>query len=80
MKSEPKQNIPPAIDEVKYAKKQNQVDNVLNELLWYNKKVYKIVATGKSIASLSRDTGISYYSLYNTYTKTKKQVKNSFYL
>ena len=80
MESEPKQNTLLPIDEVKFAKKQNQVDNVLNDLFWYDRKVYKIVASGKSIASLSRDTGISYYSLYNTYTKTKKRVKNSFYL
>ena len=77
---EPIENLPPPIDEVKHAKKQNQVDNVLNELFWYNKKVYKIIASGKTISSLSRETGISYYSLYNTYTKTKKRVKNSFYL
>tara|TARA_B110000967_G_scaffold123863_1_gene126553 strand:- start:626 stop:1120 length:495 start_codon:yes stop_codon:yes gene_type:complete len=77
MRSEPKQNIAPAVDEVKYAKNKDQVDNVLDQMFWYNKKVFEIVASGKSIAKLSRETGISYYSLYNTYTKAKKHIKNN---
>ena len=32
---------------------------------------------GKSVASLSRETNISYYSLYNTYRNTLKHIKEN---
>jgi len=47
----------------------------LDELYWYDRKVFEICASGKSVAALSRETGISYYSLYNTYTNAKKHIK-----
>ena len=64
------------IDEVEYQQKKDKIDNVLNNVHWYDKKVFEIVAKGKSIAELSRDTGISYYSLYNTYNYTKQHIKD----
>lgn len=48
----------------------------LDSLYWYDKKVYEIIESGESIASLSKKTKISYYSLYNTYTKVKKYLKS----
>ena len=54
----------------------SKIDNILNDLHWYDKKVFEIVAKGVSVAELSRNTKISYYSLYNTYTITKKHIKN----
>ena len=63
------------IDEIEYAKNKEKVDNILNELYWYDRKVFEIIASGKSVASLSRETGISYISLYNTYRTTKKFIK-----
>ena len=36
----------------------------------------EIIESGESIASLSKKTKISYYSLYNTYTKVKKYLKS----
>jgi RNA polymerase sigma factor (sigma-70 family) len=64
------------IDEIEYAKNQNKLDEILNNLYWYDRKVFELIAKGKSIASLSRETGISYISLYNTYRTTKKFIKN----
>ena len=48
----------------------------LDKLYWYDKKVYEIIEGGTSIAELSKKTKISYYSLYNTYKKVKKYLKN----
>ena len=53
----------------------DQIDGILDELYWYDRKVFEICASGKSVAALSRETGISYYSLYNTYTNAKKHIK-----
>ena len=46
-------------------------------MYWYDSKVFTIVASGQSIASLSRDTKISYYSLYNTYRTALKHIKDN---
>ena len=63
------------IDEVQYAKRKEKIDNILNDMYWYDSKVFTLVASGKSVASLSRDTKISYYSLYNTYRTALKHIK-----
>ena len=63
------------IDEIEYAKRKQQIDDIMNEMYWYDRKVFEICASGKSIAALSRETKISYYSLYNTYTNAKKYKK-----
>ena len=63
------------IDEVEYAKSKEIVDDILKEMYWYDSKVFSLVASGKSVASLSRDTKISYYSLYNTYRTALKNIK-----
>lgn len=64
------------IDEIEYSKQKNKIDNILSTMYWYDRKVFEICASGKSIAALSRETKISYYSLYNTYTNAKKYIKN----
>jgi len=63
------------IDEVEYAKQKDSIDDILKEMYWYDSKVFSLVASGKSVASLSRDTKISYYSLYNTYRTALKNIK-----
>ena len=64
------------IDEVEYAKRKDSIDDILKEMYWYDSKVFSLVASGKSVASLSRDTKISYYSLYNTYRTALKNIKD----
>ena len=54
-----------------------QLDNVLDSVFWYDRKVFNIVSSGTSIMELSRKTGISYYSLYNTYSNVKKLIKKN---
>ena len=51
------------------------IQNQLNKMYWYDKKVYEIIESGESIAQLSRKSGIPYYSLYNTYKKVKLKLK-----
>lgn len=63
------------IDELEYAQRKNQIDAILDDMFWYDRKVFEICASGKSVAALSRETNISYYSLYNTYTNAKKHIK-----
>ena len=63
------------IDEIEYAKSKDIVDDILKEMYWYDSKVFSLIASGKSVASLSRDTKISYYSLYNTYRTALKNIK-----
>jgi len=44
----------------------------------YYKTIYEeVFENGKKIAQLSRETGISYYSLYNTVKHIKKQINES---
>ena len=63
-------------EEVDYDSKYQKVLDALEELYWYDRKVFEIVENGESISELSRKTNISYYSLYNTYKKVKKYLKN----
>jgi hypothetical protein len=63
------------INEIEYASRKKQIDNILKEMYWYDRKIFEICASGKSVASLSRETKISYYSLYNTYINAKKHIK-----
>ncbi len=51
------------------------IQDELDKQYWYDKKIFEIINEGMSIASLSRKTGIQYYSLYNTYTKVKEKIK-----
>ena len=44
-------------------------------MYWYDRKIFELINSGESIASLSRKTGIQYYSLYNTYNKVKNKLK-----
>lgn len=63
-------------EEVDYGSKYQKILDALEELYWYDRKVFEIVENGESISELSRKTNISYYSLYNTYKKVKKYLKN----
>jgi DNA-directed RNA polymerase specialized sigma24 family protein len=62
-------------EEVDYDSKYQKVLDALEDLYWYDRKVFEIVEDGESISELSRKTNISYYSLYNTYKKVKKYLK-----
>ena len=61
--------------EVQYLKNYERILETLQELYWYDQKVFDIIESGESISELSRKTNISYYSLYNTYKKVKRILK-----
>lgn len=52
-----------------------KIQEELDSLHWYDKKVYELIDDGQSILELSKKTNIGYYSLYNTYNKVKKKLK-----
>ena len=62
-------------DMTNYEEKYDNVMTAMDELYWYDRKVYEIIDDGESISELSRKTKISYYSLYNTFNKVKKFLK-----
>ena len=62
--------------DINYEDAYEAVTEEINTLFWYDRKVYEIIDGGKSISELSRQTNISYYSLYNTYKKVKNKLKH----
>jgi len=66
----------PDDEEVQYKEEYDKVLEGLAELYWYDRQVFEIIENGESISELSRKTNISYYSLYNTYKKVKKYLKD----
>jgi hypothetical protein len=69
------EEIDPIEYEEKYQGFLNSYLKASDDVYWYDKKVFEIIAKGKSVASLSRDTKIGYGSLYNTYNKVKNKLK-----
>ena len=64
------------VDEiVNYDEEYDKVKISLSKMYWYDRKVYEIVEEGESLAELSRQSKIHYYSLYNTYNKVKRKLK-----
>lgn len=53
------------------------VEDELDKMHWYNRKVFEMVQEGENISALSRQTGIDYHSLYHTYVKVKNKLKKS---
>tara|TARA_R100000231_G_C5326815_1_gene165081 strand:- start:1897 stop:2376 length:480 start_codon:yes stop_codon:yes gene_type:complete len=62
-------------EDINYDNAYALVVDEMNDLFWYDKKVYEIIDGGLSISELSRQTNISYYSLYNTYKRVKTKLK-----
>ena len=57
--------------------KMKELDTLLDKVYRYDKKVFDLISEGMSIAELSKKSGISYYSLYNTYKNVKSLIKNN---
>jgi RNA polymerase sigma factor (sigma-70 family) len=57
--------------------KMRQLNTLLDKMFWYDAKVFNLISGGMSIAELSKKSGISYYSLYNTYKNTKMIIKKN---
>lgn len=64
-------------NDVNYVEAYEKIQEALKQIFWYDRTVYEIIERqGISISELSRKTDISYYSLYNTYTKVKSKLKD----
>ena len=70
-----KKNFSNLSDETDLTQLYEEVNKVLDDLHWYDKKIYQYIEGGESIKGLSDKTKISYYSIYNTYRKVKKELK-----
>lgn len=70
------EEIDPLEYEELYQEFLNGYIRAVEDVYWYDKKVFELIAKGKSVAELSRDTKIGYYSLYNTYNKVKNKLKD----
>ena len=57
--------------------KMRELNTLLDKMFWYDKKVFDLISGGMSIKELSRQSGISYYSLYNTYKNTKMLIRKN---
>lgn len=63
------------LDYIDYDKHYDKIKAALDELYWYDKKVYELIESGERISDLSKKTKIGYYSLYGTYKKVVKHLK-----
>jgi len=54
-----------------------ELNTLLDKMYWYDRKIFDLISDGMSIAELSKQTGISYYSLYNTYKNIKTLIKQN---
>tara|TARA_B110000459_G_scaffold148979_1_gene162351 strand:- start:791 stop:1288 length:498 start_codon:yes stop_codon:yes gene_type:complete len=61
--------------DVDFEQAYHKMQEELKKMYWYDRKVFEIINSGESIAELSRNTYIPYYSLYNTYHKVKDKLK-----
>jgi DNA-directed RNA polymerase specialized sigma24 family protein len=69
------ENVKNMQDDPDYLGTYEQIQKALDKMYWYDKRIFELINGGESIASLSRKTHIPYYSLYNTYTKVKTELK-----
>lgn len=60
---------------IDYNQANQVVEAELQNLHWYDQKVYNMIQDEYSITELSKKTTISYHSLYNTFRKVKDRLK-----
>jgi len=63
-------------NDINYINTYIDIQNELQTMYWYDRKVFEILDAGESVAALSRKTGIPYHSLYNTYRKVIEKLKH----
>ena len=68
-------DIDKSISDIDYDKEYAIIKKELDNMFWYDRKVFEIINSGESIAEFSRKSYIQYYSLYNTYNKVKDKLK-----
>ncbi len=63
------------IDELEWAKQRDHIDSILNEMYWYDKKIFELYYSGETLDSLAKKTGISRNSLFTTIDKVREILK-----
>lgn len=58
-----------------YEETHEKINQELNKMYWFDKKVFEIISDGVKVSHLSRKTTIPYYTLYNTYKKVYNHLK-----
>jgi len=67
-------NMPEVIEEYKWTKLE-EIDKVLDQQTWYDKKVFELYYSGETLDSLASKTGISRNSLFTTIDKVREILK-----
>jgi len=63
-------------EDVYYEMAKDELDKELAKINWYDAKVFTLISSGMPVAELSRLTGISYHSLYQTNKRTREHLKS----
>ncbi len=70
------QNLPEKIERNYNQEKLEQIDKVLDDVYWYDKKVFELYYyESNTLDSLSKKTGISRNSIFNTIDKVRQHIK-----
>lgn len=69
------ENMPEVIEEYKWERLE-EIDKVLDNQTWYDKKVFELYYSGETLDSLASKTGISRNSLFTTIDKVREILKN----
>ena len=64
----------PAVKNLEF-EKLDKIDLVLNDLYWYDRKVFELYYSGETLDSLAKKTGISRNSLFTTIDKVRAILK-----
>ena len=64
-------------DYINFEEANEKIEEELDKMHWYNKKVFNLIQNECNITELSRKTNIPYHSLYNTYKNTKQHLIKS---
>jgi DNA-directed RNA polymerase specialized sigma24 family protein len=67
-------NIPEVIEEYKWTKLE-EIDCILDQQTWYDKKIFELYYSGETLDSLAKKTGISRNSLFTTIDKVREILK-----
>jgi hypothetical protein len=67
-------NMPEVIEEYKWTKLE-EIDKVLDQQTWYDKKIFELYYQGETLDSLAKKTGISRNSLFTTIDKVRQILK-----
>ena len=68
-------NIPEEVVKNLEFEKLDSIDLVLNDLYWYDRKVFQLYYSGETLDSLAKKTGISRNSLFTTIDKVRTILK-----